>query len=141
MEVTDLPALNATLNAISAVFLISGYALIRRGERTLHKRCMLGALTTSTLFLISYLAYHAQVGSRPFPGEGTVRTVYSVHPHRPGGHDSPAGAGDHRPGPDVPVRPAREGGALDLPNLALRVGHRRGHLRDAVPDLLRPDSI
>ncbi len=76
MEVTDLPAVNATLNGISAIFLTIGYVLIRRGERTLHKRCMLGALTTSTLFLICYVVYHAQVGSKPFPGQGAIRLVY-----------------------------------------------------------------
>jgi len=76
MEVTDLPAVNATLNGISAVLLFTGYVLIRRGERTLHKRCMLGALATSTLFLACYLIYHAQVGSRPFTGQGMVRWVY-----------------------------------------------------------------
>jgi putative membrane protein len=76
LAVTDLPALNATLNAISAAFLITGYILIRQGRYRLHKRCMLGALTTSTLFLISYLVYHYNVGSRPFPGTGVVRYVY-----------------------------------------------------------------
>ncbi len=76
MEVTDLPAVNATLNAASAVLLTTGYILIRRGERTLHKRCMLGALATSTLFLTCYVIYHAQVGSKPFPGQGVARLVY-----------------------------------------------------------------
>ncbi len=76
MEIADLPALNATLNAISAVFLVAGYLLIRQGRRTAHKRCMLGALTTSSLFLVSYLTYHWHAGSRPFPGQGAVRVVY-----------------------------------------------------------------
>ena len=76
MDVADLPAVNATLNGISALFLLTGYALIRRGERKLHKRCMLGALTTSTLFLTCYVIYHLQVGSRPFPGTGAARLVY-----------------------------------------------------------------
>jgi putative membrane protein len=76
LEVTDLPALNATLNGISALFLICGYVFIRRGQWQRHKRCMLGALTTSTLFLISYVIYHANVGSRPFTGTGAVRMIY-----------------------------------------------------------------
>ncbi len=76
MDVTDLPAVNATLNGISAILLTAGYLFIRRGERTLHKRCMLGALTTSTLFLACYLVYHWQTGSRPFPGQGVARTAY-----------------------------------------------------------------
>lgn len=76
MNVTDLPAINATLNAISAVLLTSGFVLIRRGQRDLHKRCMLAALTTSALFLACYVVYHLQVGSRPFPGQGAARLVY-----------------------------------------------------------------
>ena len=76
MQVSDLPALNATLNATAAAFLLAGYVLIRRGKWQSHRRCMLGALTASTLFLISYVVYHANAGSRPFPGAGTVRVVY-----------------------------------------------------------------
>lgn len=76
MEIADLPAVNATLNGLAAIFLTTGYALIRRGHRELHKRCMLAALTTSALFLVSYVIYHANVGSRPFPGQGVIRVVY-----------------------------------------------------------------
>jgi putative membrane protein len=76
MEITDLPALNATLNGISALFLAAGYVLIRRGDRVNHQRAMLGALGTSALFLVSYVIYHANVGSKPFPGQGAIRAVY-----------------------------------------------------------------
>ena len=76
IHLADLPALNATLNATSAIFLSIGYVLIRRGRVTSHKRCMLTALLASTLFLISYVIYHANTGSRPFPGTGPVRYVY-----------------------------------------------------------------
>ena len=76
MDLTDLPALNATLNAISAVLLVVAYVLIRNGRRDLHKRFMLGALGTSACFLVSYLIYHANVGSRPFTGRGLARVVY-----------------------------------------------------------------
>ena len=76
MQIADLPALNASLNAISAVCLTAGYVLIRGGQRVLHKRCMLGALVASTAFLTSYVIYHANTGSRPFPGHGPIRTVY-----------------------------------------------------------------
>ena len=78
MEIADLPTLNAFLNGTAAIFLVTGYILIRRGERVLHKRCMLAALTTSAVFLISYVIYHANAGSRPFPGQGTVRIIYFV---------------------------------------------------------------
>jgi len=76
MQISDLPAVNATLNALAAIFLTTGYVLIRRGQRELHKRCMLAALTTSALFLVCYVIYHAETGSRPFPGQGVVRAVY-----------------------------------------------------------------
>ena len=76
IALSDLPALNAALNATSAVFLSLGYLLIRSGRREAHKRCMLAALTTSALFLTSYVIYHANVGSKPFPGQGGVRVVY-----------------------------------------------------------------
>ena len=76
MTVTDLPALNAGLNATSAVLLATGYVLIRRGRRQAHKRVMLAALVSSALFLTSYLVYHAQVGSVRFRGQGPVRTLY-----------------------------------------------------------------
>ena len=76
MGVTDLPALNATLNAISTVLLITGWTMIRRGERHKHKLCMIAALVTSGLFLTSYVIYHAQVGSVPFRGTGWIRTLY-----------------------------------------------------------------
>jgi uncharacterized membrane protein YozB (DUF420 family) len=74
--IQDLPALNATLNGLAAVFLTLGYVFIRRGRQQAHERCMLAALSTSTLFLISYVVYHANVGSRPFEGQGAVRVVY-----------------------------------------------------------------
>lgn len=76
LTLADLPALNATLNGISAILLTIGYVLIRQGRVTLHKRCMLTALATSTLFLTSYVIYHANTGSRPFPGIGPIRYVY-----------------------------------------------------------------
>ena len=75
-EVTQLPAVNAALNSIAATLLVCGYVCIRRSRIDLHRRCMLAAFATSALFLISYLVYHAQVGSRPFTGEGPVRVVY-----------------------------------------------------------------
>ena len=78
MNVTDLPALNATLNAISTVLLVTGYLFIRRRERQKHKACMIAALVTSALFLTSYVIYHAQVGSVPFKGTGWIRTLYFV---------------------------------------------------------------
>lgn len=76
MSIADLPAVNATLNAIAGVLLVIGYTLIRRGRIEQHRRVMLAAFATSTLFLISYLVYHANAGSRPFGGRGAIRVVY-----------------------------------------------------------------
>jgi uncharacterized membrane protein YozB (DUF420 family) len=78
VSIADLPAVNATLNATSAVLLTIGYLLIRRGRWRQHRAVMLSAFGVSVLFLISYVIYHANVGSRPFPGTGAVRTVYFV---------------------------------------------------------------
>ena len=75
-SLTDLPALNASLNATSAILLTAGYCFIRRRQITAHKRCMLAACVTSTLFLMSYLTYHYYVGSMPFRGQGWVRPLY-----------------------------------------------------------------
>lgn len=76
MELTDLPAVNATLNGISALFLITGYGCIRAGRIAWHRACMVTAFATSALFLTSYLVYHANVGSVAFTGQGPVRVVY-----------------------------------------------------------------
>jgi putative membrane protein len=71
-----LPTLNALLNAVAAVLLVAGRARIKRGDQAGHKRIMLTALTTSALFLISYSAYHLQVGSVPYPRHDWTRPVY-----------------------------------------------------------------
>ena len=76
MTVGDLPALNAILNATSAGLLALGYVLIRRGRRDAHQQVMQAALACSALFLVSYLTYHAQVGSVRFQGQGPIRAVY-----------------------------------------------------------------
>jgi uncharacterized membrane protein YozB (DUF420 family) len=76
MEISDLPTLNASLNAFAAVCLSAGYLLIRNGRRDAHRRCMLLALGTSALFLTSYVFYHANAGSVPFQGTGAIRAVY-----------------------------------------------------------------
>lgn len=71
-----LPSLNAGLNATSAFLIILGFVLIKQGAWTGHALCMCSALATSTLFLISYLIYHAFHGATPFPGQGWIRPVY-----------------------------------------------------------------
>jgi len=76
MQISDLPAVNATLNSLSAIWLACGYFLIRQKKISAHRFCMIAALITSSLFLISYLTYHYHTGSRPFEGQGAIRTVY-----------------------------------------------------------------
>lgn len=76
IDAHSLPGVNAALNGISLALLLAGYGFIRRRRVRAHRACMLGAFAASTLFLVSYLVYHAQVGSVRFPGTGPVRTLY-----------------------------------------------------------------
>ena len=76
VDLAALPAVNATLNAVSALLLSLGWVLIRMRRIAAHRACMLAALVCSAAFLTSYLYYHSQVGSVRFQGTGTVRTVY-----------------------------------------------------------------
>ena len=76
LDLQDLPSLNAALNATSGVLLTAGYGMIRTGRRRAHAACMIAACVASTLFLASYLIYHAQAGSTHFKGEGWIRPVY-----------------------------------------------------------------
>ena len=76
MTVHDLPAVNAALNALSGILLVAGYVLIRRRRIEQHRRVMIAAFIASSLFLISYIVYHAQVGSVRFTRQGFVRPLY-----------------------------------------------------------------
>ena len=76
MTVHDLPAVNATLNAISAVLLTIAFVLIRQRRIQAHRRTMIAAFVTSSLFLVCYIVYHAQVGSVRFTRQGFVRPLY-----------------------------------------------------------------
>ena len=76
MDPTVLPTVNATLNGVAFVLLVTGFLQIRRGRVEAHRAFMSAALVCSVLFLISYLYYHSQVGSVRFQGTGTVRAVY-----------------------------------------------------------------
>ncbi|TVR29673.1 MAG: DUF420 domain-containing protein [Balneolaceae bacterium] len=74
--VANLPALNAFLNSVSTVLIVSGFLAIKQRKFILHMKLMLTAFITSSLFLISYLVYHNFVGHTVFPGEGVIRPVY-----------------------------------------------------------------
>ena len=69
-------SLNASLNAASALCLLAGYIAVRRRRIPIHRACMTAALACSAAFLISYVAYHLQVGSVRFQGQGLIRPIY-----------------------------------------------------------------
>ena len=71
MSVHDLPAVNASLNALSGVLLLVGYVLIRNRRIEQHRKVMIAAFAASSLFLLFYVIYHAQVGSVRFPRQGS----------------------------------------------------------------------
>nr|MDQ3013432.1 DUF420 domain-containing protein [Acidobacteriota bacterium] len=75
MSISDLPTLNAILNSISAILLVTGYSFIQQRKINAHRVCMISAFVTSTLFLISYLFYHYHHGVTIFQGQGAVRLV------------------------------------------------------------------
>jgi putative membrane protein len=63
MTIMDLPAVNGGLNALSTVFLGSGYYFIRRKNVASHRKCMVSAFITSTLFLVCYITYHTYLAT------------------------------------------------------------------------------
>jgi uncharacterized membrane protein YozB (DUF420 family) len=74
--ISQLPHLNALLNATSAILLLAGYTFIRRNRVRAHRNCQVSALVTSTVFLASYLTYHYYHGATRFPGQGVMRPIY-----------------------------------------------------------------
>jgi len=76
MSLTDLPAINACLNSLSTVFLFAGYLFIKRKNKIAHRNCMVAALVTSTLFLVSYLIYHFNAGRTVFLKPEWFRPIY-----------------------------------------------------------------
>jgi putative membrane protein len=76
LDLTLLPSLNAGLNAATTICLVTGWLLIRRRRIAAHRLAMLMACLLSVLFLVSYLYYHSQIGSKRFEGTGSVRPVY-----------------------------------------------------------------
>lgn len=76
MDLTQLPTVNASLNGLATVLLVTGYLFIRARKIEAHRACMIAALACSVLFLVSYLTYHYQVGTTRFQGTGPVRVFY-----------------------------------------------------------------
>ena len=79
MTVHDLPAVNALLNALSALFLVAGYVFIRQKKQITHRNCMIAALVTSIVFLACYLTYHFNVQTvTRFRNPAWFRPIYLV---------------------------------------------------------------
>ena len=78
LSIRDLPAVNASLNLVSAVFISIGWYLIRRGAWRRHMACMITAVVSSTFFLVGYIVYHAHVGEKSthFAAEGIIAWIY-----------------------------------------------------------------
>lgn len=76
MTVQDLPSVNASLNTVAAILLLSGYVAIKKKNEELHKKLMVAALVVSAAFLTCYLIYHYHVPSKKFPDLGWIKTVY-----------------------------------------------------------------
>jgi uncharacterized membrane protein YozB (DUF420 family) len=76
MTLSDLPAVNASLNALSAVFLTMGFIFIKRQRQTAHRNCMITACCTSLLFLTCYVIYHAHAGRTVFKNPEWFRPIY-----------------------------------------------------------------
>ena len=76
VSLSFLPMVNAILNSLVAIFLVSAVLMIKRGKVTLHKQLIAAAMACSGLFLLSYVAYHFTNKETSFGGEGVVRTIY-----------------------------------------------------------------
>lgn len=76
MNLNTLPMINASLNALSAILLVTGHTYIKKGNRQAHRFCMVSAFSVSVLFLVSYLVHHALAGIIHYQGQGWVRSFY-----------------------------------------------------------------
>ena len=76
MSVSDLPTLNAVLNGLATILLITAFIFIKQRNIPAHRNTMIATVIVSALFLVSYLIYHAQVGSVRFQKTGAIRTLY-----------------------------------------------------------------
>ena len=145
MSLADLPAVNACLNGLSAIFLGAGYYFIRRKNRVAHRNCMIAAFAASTLFLACYLTYHgylayylhrgpdrlqrARLGSGPiYLGILLTHTVLAVV-------IVPLALITLWRALAAAVRAAQEDRPLDLAVLDVRLRDRRADLPPALPDL------
>jgi putative membrane protein len=76
MTISDLPAINASLNFVSTIFISTGWYLIRRGAWRRHVACMITAVISSTFFLVGYIGYHVHVGEKSSGYSGWIAVIY-----------------------------------------------------------------
>ena len=136
--------MNAALNGSAACFLLTGYAFIRNKNIKAHRTCMVTAFVLSSLFLVTYLLHHAQVGSVPFEHEGWIRGVYFavlVPSHRTRSGDRATRAVHDLSRLDRANREASQDRALDAAALVLRFRERRRRLPHAVSSVSSPSRI
>ena len=76
LDLSFVPALNATCNALASICLITGWVAIRRKAVQFHRLCMVTALAMSGVFLVGYLAYHYVHGDTKYAGDGLGRVMY-----------------------------------------------------------------
>lgn len=72
----QLPHINAVINSLTAIFLIIGVVYIKKGNMQAHKNMMMGAFVLGSLFLVSYVVYHAMIPSTHYGNEGAIKYIY-----------------------------------------------------------------
>ena len=136
LSTTSLAPLNAVLNSTAAILLLAGYIAIRNHRIRIHRACMITAFIVSVAFFISYCIYHYHVGDVRFGGRGLVRPVYfsdSDFARHARGGDCAVGVDDAQSRATRSFRAPSAHRAMDLANLDVCVGDRRGRLCDGVP--------
>ena len=127
MTIADLPAINASLNALSTVFIAAGWFWIRRNVWQRHVPCMIAAIISSTCFLVGYVVYHAHAGEKSSGYSGWLAAIYFpilISARATGVRRSAAGHRHPGAGFSTPMGPAPASRALDDADLALCLGHR-----------------
>jgi hypothetical protein len=129
VSIHDLPAVNASLNGLSAVFLTAGFVFIRRGNKTAHRNCMIAAFVTSIVFLACYLTYHTWLAV--VLHQGPTRFL---EPQWFRGGDCADDFNHAEPRAAATLRAAQKNRALDMATVDVCVRDRRGGLSVALPD-------
>ena len=137
-----LATVNASLNAIAAVFLGAGFYFIRRRQIAAHRVCMLIAFAVSVVFLVCYVTYHYPGRRRSLSGprRGQTDLLHDPHlAHHSGGDHRPTGNHDSFARAALTLRQASPHRPLDLADMDVRVGDRSDRVPDGVPHLRPAD--